>query len=278
MAPLSDLPHDSPLDLRIVRRTDRYVVVDKPSGLLSVRGKGPGKLDCVPARVLAMFPEATGPMVVHRLDMDTSGLMIVALDAAAQRDLSLQFENRKTFKRYAALLHGHLPMQHRNTDHTTLTDDAAAWPIIDCPIRLDPDNRPYQVHDPVLGKPSQTRYRIIAHAWLTPPATAQAPSPAPLPVTRITFEPITGRSHQLRVHAAFPEATNALGHPIVGDPLYGTEEDIAAADRADALNLRPPLRLMLHACTLGFTEPGTDRWIVCRSVCDWGVPITPASL
>jgi tRNA pseudouridine32 synthase/23S rRNA pseudouridine746 synthase len=267
------------MDLPIVRQTSRYVVVDKPSGLLSVRGKGPGKEDCVPARVLAMFPEATGPMVVHRLDMDTSGLMIVALDAQAQRDLSLQFERRKTFKRYQALLSGHVPMTLDGVDHRTLDhDDATGWPVIDCPIRLDPGNRPYQVHDPVHGKPSQTRFRLDGHATLIPSPRDAGPGVAPRPVTRVHFEPITGRSHQLRVHSAFPRTVGGLGVPIVGDPLYGTEPDRLAIQLAEDRNEPLPWRLMLHASTLGFTEPGTDRWVVCHSPPRWPGTLEPVVL
>lgn len=258
------------MELVVVRRTDRYVVVDKPSGMLSVRGKGPGKEDCVPARVLKMIPEATGPMVVHRLDMDTSGLMVVGLDAWAQRDLSLQFERRKTIKRYVALLAGHVPHDLGGVKHDTLnTADASDWPVVDCPIRLDPENRPYQVHDPVHGKSSQTRYRLGEHGWLRWSGERRA-------VTRVEFEPITGRSHQLRVHAALPSAVGGLGFPIIGDPLYGVDSDREGPgdEKRDAGDTR--LRLMLHAYALGFTEPGTDRWVVCRSDCDWDALFEPA--
>ncbi|MGP1346938.1 MAG: RluA family pseudouridine synthase [Phycisphaerales bacterium] len=247
------------LDLQIAWRGLRCVVVEKPSGLLSVREKGPDKEDCVPARVRQMIPTATGPMVVHRLDMDTSGLLVVALDAHSQRDLSLQFENRKIFKRYVALLDGHLPLRHRGVDHESMDpDDSTCWPLIDCPIRLDPGNRPMQIHDPVHGKPSRTRYRLDRHATLI------SPSGRRIPVTRTWFEPLTGRSHQLRVHAAFDPKVGALGCPIAGDPLYNPRH------KQDPDH---PPRLMLHACALGFTEPGTDRWTIVRSEPDWGVGV-----
>ncbi|MGH7243538.1 MAG: RluA family pseudouridine synthase [Phycisphaerales bacterium] len=200
--------------IRIVHRTDRFVVVEKPSGVLSVPGIGPEKADCVVSRIHAALysggadrePLALGQLIVHRLDMDTSGLMVVALDADAQRELSMQFEERKPEKRYVALLGG------------LVRDDEGT---IDLPIRLDIDNRPYQIVDHEQGREAKTHFRVLTRETDR---------------TRIEFRPVTGRTHQLRVHAS-----RGLGHPILGDPLYGGA---------------PAERLMLHAAYLSFLAPG----------------------
>mgnify|MGYP001249563146 CR=1 FL=1 len=199
--------------LRVVFSSDRVAVVEKPSGVLSVPGKGPEKADCMASRVAAHFPRATGPLVVHRLDMETSGLMVFGLDAGAQRALSMQFEARAVRKRYVALLEGVLAQERG---------------IVELPIRMDPENRPIQVVDFVHGKPSVTRYRVLAYETDR---------------TRVEFEPLTGRTHQLRVHAAHEEGMRA---PIVGDVLYGG--GAASGDR-----------LMLHATELSVFDPDTGR-------------------
>jgi tRNA pseudouridine32 synthase/23S rRNA pseudouridine746 synthase len=203
--------------LPVIFSTPRLVVIDKPSGLLSVPGKGEHKQDCVPARVRAMFPNATGPLVVHRLDMETSGLLVLGLDPDAQRDLSAQFERRETRKKYTALLKGDLPQDHGE---------------VSMPIRPDIDNRPYQMIDPIHGRASLSHYRVLSRE---------------VDRTRVEFTPITGRSHQLRVHAAW-----GLKHPIIGDVLYG--------DGAEGGE-----RLMLHAAELAFKDPATGRWVDVRS-------------
>lgn len=200
----------------------RYVVVDKPSGMLSVPGLGEHKQDCAISRVQAMFPHATGPLMVHRLDTDTSGLLLVALDPGAQRALSMQFEARTVEKAYAAVLDGVL---------------TRAEGLIDLPLRLDPDNRPFQVVDFFFGRPAQTRYRVES--------TDLAAG-----TTRIRFEPITGRTHQLRVHAAHPSGLNA---PIVGDVLYNPK------GRSEGS------RLFLHAGELAFNDPDTNERVEARS-------------
>ncbi|MBL9031952.1 MAG: RluA family pseudouridine synthase [Phycisphaerae bacterium] len=195
-------------DLRIVHADDRFVVVDKPAWLLSVPGKA--EPDCVADRVATLFPNATGPLVVHRLDMETSGLLVLGLDPDAQRDLSAQFEARIVEKAYVALLAG-----------DPLPTDRG---VIDLPLRPDLDRRPYQIVDPVHGRPARTAWRTLAHE---------------IDRLRIAFEPETGRTHQIRVHAAL-----GLGRPIVGDSLYGGP---------------PADRLMLHAERLSFLAPGTSR-------------------
>lgn len=202
-------------NLDIAYQTDRFVVIDKPPGLLSVPGKGDDNQDCAAARVRAMFPAATGPLVVHRLDMDTSGLLIVALDPDAQRDLSMQFERREVEKSYTALVDGAVDLESGT---------------IDIPIRMDPANRPYQVVDRSHHRPAITCYKVLSYETDR---------------TRLELIPQTGRTHQLRVHCAH------LGHPILGDVLYGPQPRTGESAP----------RLMLHAAMLGFTDPATGRRI-----------------
>lgn len=206
-----------PDEPRVVFATRRYVVVEKPSGMLSVPGKGPQKRDCVAVRVAAMFPDAQGSLVAHRLDMETSGLMVLGLDAAAQRHLSRQFEDRVVRKAYVALLDGEVPGDQG---------------LVDLPMRPDIDNRPVQIVDHTHGRPALTRWRVLARE---------------VDRTRVRFEPITGRTHQLRLHAAA-----GLRRPILGDVLYG---DPASAER-----------LMLHASELSFLDPENGRRVEFASV------------
>ncbi len=179
--------------LTILYETNRFVAIDKPAGLLSVPGKGPDKQDCCAARVQAMFADATGPLTVHRLDMETSGVMVLALDADAHRHLSRQFEERTVEKEYVAILEGVIG-----------TDEG----VVDLPIRLDVENRPRQIVDHEQGKASETGYRVLERLGGGR--------------TRVLFTPRTGRSHQLRVHSATPVEAGGLGAPIVGDSLYGS--------------------------------------------------------
>lgn len=196
--------------LSILHLSEQLIVVDKPCGLLSVPGRGPGKEDCLSSRVQAEFPDA---MIVHRLDMGTSGIIVMARGALAQRELSIQFQERKVHKRYQALVDGQWT--------------AAPAGEIDLPICVDWPNRPKQKVDHAAGRPSQTRYRILD-------------IDAARAVSRIELEPITGRSHQLRVHM------EAMGHPIIGDDFYGTPASCAKAER-----------LMLHACQIELADPET---------------------
>lgn len=215
-------------ELRVVRTARTWAVVDKPPGLLSVPGKGPEKQDCVPARVRVMFPHASGPIVVHRLDMDTSGLLVVGLTPEAQRVLSGQFEARSVGKRYEALLMGRL-----SNEVMSQSDDAGWW-TIDFPIRPDLENRPWQIHDPVHGRRAVTRVCVMELGSDR---------------TRVELEPVTGRAHQLRVHCAFAPPLG-LGHPVLGDVLYGPEPTKPAGGAA---------RLMLHAKWLAFDDPETGE-------------------
>lgn len=206
-------------ELRVVQISKRFLVVDKPSGLLSVPGKGEANQDCVARRAKLIVPQPTGPFVVHRLDMETSGLMVLARDADAHRHLSRQFEARAVTKAYEAMVVG---------------DVEGESGTISLPLRPDIDRRPYQIVDWENGREAVTRWRVMKRE----PGR-----------TRVQFEPITGRTHQLRVHAATaraPGGKGGLGCPMVGDTLYGA----GAASGA---------RLMLHAKLLGFIDPENRR-------------------
>lgn len=173
-----------PQDPLVVLHEDAEVLlVDKPSGLLSVPGKGPHLADCLLSRVQDVFPDA---LLVHRLDRDTSGVMIFALTPHAQRHLGLQFEKRMTQKTYVARIWG-VPGAKSGT--------------IDLPLIVDWPNRPLQKVCHETGKPAQTDWRVTKVEGNT---------------ARVKLSPKTGRSHQLRVHML------ALGHPILGDPFYAT--------------------------------------------------------
>ena len=200
----------------LVHADGGLLILDKPAGLLSVPGRGEDKQDCLSARVQASYPDA---LVVHRLDMATSGLMLMARSVGIQRALGALFERREVHKRYVAVVHG-LPPPAQSPD---------GWSLIDLPVVVDWPRRPLRIIDAGRGKPSQTRWRVQARD-----ASAQR--------TRLELEPLTGRSHQLRVHL------QALGHPILGDRLYATEAVQALSDR-----------LLLHACTLGFIHPVTGE-------------------
>ncbi len=172
-------PPDTPLD--VIHQDHEILVVNKPAGLLSVPGKGEHLSDCLLSRVQAAFPDA---LLVHRLDRDTSGVMIFALTPHAQRHLGLQFEKRQTKKVYVARVWGEV-------EEKTGT--------IDLPLIVDWPNRPRQKVDHVEGRPAVTDWRVVRRDEGT---------------TRVRLYPHTGRSHQLRVHMA------AIGHPILGDPFY----------------------------------------------------------
>jgi len=192
---------------------DDLLVVDKPAGLLAVPGRGPDKADCLSARVQAAWP---GALVVHRLDMATSGLVVFARHAEAQRRLGHAFAMRAVDKRYVAVVDG-IPQ--------AAPIDAGGWSAIDLPLAADWPNRPLQKVDAVHGKPSTTHWRLLA-----PEDGGRA--------ARLELAPLTGRTHQLRVHL------QAIGHPILGDTLYA----------GTAAQWRAP-RLLLHAAVLAFAQP-----------------------
>ncbi len=178
-------------DIRVIYESERLVAIDKPAGMLSAPGKGPEKQDCAVRRVRERFPRAAGPVLVHRLDMETSGLLVMALDAQTHRELSMQFERRETCKRYIGMLKG---------------DPGADEGEIRLFHRPDIENRPRQILDDARGREALTRWRALQRVAA---------------VTRVEFTPITGRSHQLRIAAATPREKGGLGCPIVGDTLYG---------------------------------------------------------
>ncbi|MFL5344737.1 MAG: pseudouridine synthase [Hyalangium sp.] len=186
------------------------VVIDKPCGLLSVPSRDTSVTDSVLAWLRTRYPQATGPLLVHRLDLDTSGLLVAALDARTHADLQRQFTHREVQKRYVAWLQG------------TVRGERGT---IDFPMRVDLEDRPRQIYDPIHGKPAVTEWHVLARSQER---------------TRVAFFPRTGRTHQLRVHAAHPLG---LGAPIVGDRLYGHEAD----------------RLHLHAESLSFRHPRTGQ-------------------
>lgn len=201
--------YDPPQDPPVILHEDAWLlVVAKPEGLLSVPGKGPEKADCLIARLLARYPRV---LLVHRLDTDTSGVMVFARTSAAQVALAQQFEKRETEKHYIARVAGEV---------------AGEAGRIDLPLTVDWPNRPRQHVNHETGRPAITDWQVIA----------RAPGE-----TRLRLVPHTGRTHQLRVHM------QALGHPILGDPLYASG---AAAAHP---------RLMLHAERLAFRHPGTGE-------------------
>jgi tRNA pseudouridine32 synthase/23S rRNA pseudouridine746 synthase len=199
---------------------DSLLVLDKPAGLLSVPGRGPDKQDCASARAQARWADA---LIVHRLDMATSGLLLMARGTEMQRVLSIAFAQRDVRKRYVAVVHGHLAHDTGEIEAPLLTD----WP-----------NRPRQIVHPD-GKPSLTRWQVLARS-----SDAQG-----RPITRLSLEPVTGRSHQLRVHL------QSIGHAIVGDALYAPSDLQQAAPR-----------LLLHASELALTHPRSGAAL------QWGSP------
>ena len=211
----------------LIAQDEDLLVLNKPAGLLCVPGLGPDKQDCLSSRVQAIYPEA---LVVHRLDMATSGLVVMARHTQAQRALSHAFAKRLTDKRYEAVVQGHL---NNNISKHITSHHPTDWPLIDAPILADWPNRPLRKID-AAGQASQTRWRVLEHITRDGQAC-----------TRLALAPITGRTHQLRVHLQH------IGHPIVGDALYG----VAAH------------RLMLHACALSLPHPRT------QAMCHWTSPV-----
>lgn len=220
------------LGIKIIYRDENILVVEKPSGLLSVPGRGAEKQDCVVRRMQRLFPKTIAQPSVHRLDMDTSGLMVLAFDSQSQKNLSEQFALGKVRKKYIAVLDGIL--QNEKLGITRATKSGR----LEIRHRVDIENRPHQIHDDVHGKLAITlwkRERIWNMRgaqglnWRT--------------VTTVSFEPLTGRTHQLRFAAASPLGLNT---PIVGDNLYSKEEARGG-------------RLLLHASYLSFAHPATGE-------------------
>lgn len=197
--------YNPPLEpyLSIIHRDEGLLVLDKPSGLLSVPGRDPALADSLATRVKREFPSA---LMINRLDKDTSGIVLMSLNKKAHAAVASQFENRTTTKIYKAIVWGELKDERGE---------------IDLPLASDPDNKPRHRVDWAEGRPAQTEWRVLERL--------------PLPATRLELRPLTGRTHQLRVHM------KALGHPILGDEFYATGEAFSAAPR-----------LLLHAEQLSF--------------------------
>lgn len=195
------------ISLDILFKDQHLLVVNKPSGLLSVPGRGEEKKDCFISRIQIEYPDA---LIVHRLDMSTSGLMVIARGKEFERELSILFQQRKINKKYIAVIDGLLSPNTGEVDLPIITD----WP-----------NRPKQKVDFESGKASQTQYKVICY---------QKENNS----SRIELTPITGRTHQLRIHM------QSIGHAILGDELYAEKEAIEKAPR-----------LLLHACYLSFSHP-----------------------
>lgn len=206
-------------NLHIYYQDNDLLVVEKPSGLLSVPGRGPEKQDCLQSRLHKQFPDI---LTVHRLDMETSGLMIYALSPDIHRDLSKQFQERSVRKTYQAIVAG-IP--------------SVAQGRIDLPLITDWPNRPRQIVCFEKGKPSLTLWKIAARFDDS---------------SLIELTPVTGRSHQLRVHM------KEIGHPILGDSLYAPE-----------IYRKKAPRLMLHALGLEFIHPRSGQELSFRSEPDF---------
>lgn len=204
-------PSDQWLDILYLDK--ELIIVNKPSGLLSVPGRGPEKQDSLSVRVQQQYPEA---LSVHRLDMDTSGLILMARSKDSQRQLSQLFEQRQVVKQYMAIVHGQLDSMKGEINYPLMSD----WP-----------NRPRQKIDHEHGKPSITRYQVMQYN-------------ADNNTSLLQITPLTGRSHQIRVHL------QSIGHPILGDRLYAHQEVREQSNR-----------LMLHASFLAFTYPDSNKLI-----------------
>jgi tRNA pseudouridine32 synthase/23S rRNA pseudouridine746 synthase len=201
----------------ILYHDERLIVLDKPTGLLSVPGIGPEKADCLAARVAAAYP---GARIVHRLDRDTSGVIVMALDEVAHRQLSVQFQDRLVSKTYIAVVAG------------VVAEDEG---VIDLPMRKDLDDPPRQIIDHEHGRLAVTNWRVTRREEDR---------------TRLELTPLTGRSHQLRLHL------KVLGHPVLGDDLYAPPDALAMADR-----------LLLHASKLSIIHPETAAPMTFEAEC-----------
>ncbi|OAT17926.1 ribosomal large subunit pseudouridine synthase A [Buttiauxella noackiae ATCC 51607] len=212
--------------VEILYQDEHLVLINKPSGLLSLSGKNPQNLDSVHHRLVKTFPGCT---LVHRLDFGTSGLMVIARNKAINAALCQQFSQRAVTKVYSALLCGHLDNNEG---------------VIDAPIAKDPALFPLMSICAINGKPARSGYRVIERFY------HELENGTLLPLTRVELTPETGRTHQLRIHC------QQLGNPILGCDLYGglllpgTEQTP---------------RLMLHASELHFVHPASGEWIRARN-------------
>jgi tRNA pseudouridine32 synthase/23S rRNA pseudouridine746 synthase len=211
---MSELPYLVPHSkekIAILYQDDDLLLVRKPDLLLTIPGRHPLNKDCMITRLQAQYPTAS---IVHRLDLDTSGIMVVPLNKATHAHISRQFQERRVEKSYMAIVYGQVEKDEGE---------------IRLPIAVDWNNRPKQLICAERGKKALTRYQVLSRGGDR---------------SRLILRPVTGRSHQLRIHL------RELGHPILGCDMYAHEQ---------ALNMAP--RLMLHACSLGFEHPGTGQWL-----------------
>jgi tRNA pseudouridine32 synthase/23S rRNA pseudouridine746 synthase len=204
------VPH-SREPIRILHEDDDLLLVRKPHLLLSIPGRHPLNRDCLVTRLQRDYPTAS---IVHRLDLDTSGIMVIPLNKAAHAHISRQFQQRRVEKTYHAMVYGEVA-----------TDEGS----VELPIRCDWERRPLQMIDHDRGKHALTHYRVLERHRDR---------------TRLLLMPVTGRSHQLRIHM------RELGHPILGCDMYAHDDALAMADR-----------LLLHATSLGFEHPATGEWL-----------------
>lgn len=225
-------PPTSPY-LRILYQDNDILVLEKPAGLLSVPGKAPEHKDSLQLRVQRVFPTAR---IVHRLDMATSGLLVMALHKPAQAGIAKQFEQRSVKKRYRAKLWGNLQVSSQQTQGT-----------VELPLICDWPNRPKQKVDEENGKPATTHWQIVE---VQPAQSNINETTATQTFTLVDLFPVTGRSHQLRVHML------SLGHPIIGDRLYAHDDARKNANR-----------LHLHACEIRFIHPVTGDAMHFESCC-----------
>ncbi len=213
------------LGLEILYRDKDIIVVNKQSGVLSVPGRGPDKQDCIVNRVRRLFPQCIAQPAVHRLDMETSGLLVLAFTKEAHRELCRQFEAGEVRKQYIALLDGVLAQKGIPTHGQT-----------ELFFRLDVEHRPHQIWDAEHGKKAITEWQVLGVERY------HAPDGGIRNATRVLFTPHTGRTHQLRLASA---DSHGFGVPIIGDSLYG--------------RCNPGERLMLHARYLSFSHPADGR-------------------
>ncbi|WP_028672191.1 pseudouridine synthase [Saccharospirillum impatiens] len=210
--------------IQILYQDDSILLINKPTGLLSLSGKHPLNKDSVHFRLVQDFPDAR---LLHRLDLGTSGIMLVALNKSINGSLTRQFQAKRIAKTYTAVLQGHV---------------APAFGQISAPIAKG--EFPLQKICRETGKPAHTEYELLGHEFATDERGAKTPS------SRVLFTPLTGRTHQLRIHS------RALGHPILGCDLYANDAAYFSASR-----------LMLHATSLSFNHPLTDERVHVQCPC-----------
>jgi len=221
------------LGLRILYRDKAIVVIEKPSMMLSVPGRGEEKQDCAVSRLKTLFPECIQQPSVHRLDMETSGILIMALTEEAHKNLNDQFSKGLVHKKYIALLDGIL----EKSSGKAAPKKGETSGLIKLKFRLDIDNRPHQIYDEVNGKEGITAWKKIGVQTYVNPVTGEKRK-----VTRVEYTPYTGRTHQLRLASSHE---SGLGIPILGDTLYG--------------NWKEGERLMLHAWKIEFNHPVSGK-------------------